>query len=215
MAKNRPPGITEAHVRIPLEVLQSPAFIALPASAVKLYLDMLSHLRGTNNGNINAALSELRHRGWRSSATLAKALRQLEAVGLIAKTRQTTGVHRGSKLCNLYRFTDRDAYAHPKLHVDGHKETRDYKHFTTMADAKWVVKEASATTPKEKTTLQKTKRHASETEPIAPVDASDSEVTPLRVASRNETSAATPKPRKPNAGKAFKPIHVVGASRVQ
>lgn len=215
MAKNRPPGITEAHVRIPLEVLQSPAFIALPASAVKLYLDMLSHLRGTNNGNISAALSELKHRGWRSSATLAKALRQLEAVGLIAKTRETTGVHRGSKLCNLYRFTDRDAYAQPKLHVDGHKETRDYKHFTTMADAKWAVKDASATTSKKKTTLQKTKRHASQTEAISPIDASDSEVTPLSVTTKNEASPAPRKPRKSNAGAAFKPIRVAVATRVQ
>ena len=159
MAKNKPPGITEAHVRIPLEVLQSPSFIALPASAVKLYLDMLSHLRGTNNGNINAALSELKHRGWRAPVTLAKALRQLEAVGLIAKTRETMGVHRGSKLCNLYRFTDRDAYAQPKLHLDGHKETRDYRKFTTLADAKKAVKTASAPTPKKKTTLQKMYRH--------------------------------------------------------
>ena len=117
MATAKTSGITEAHVRVPLEVLQCPAFIALPASAVKLYMDMMSHLRSTNNGNINATLSELRHRGWRAPATLAKALRQLEAVGLIAKTRETTGVHRGSKLCNLYRFTDRDAYAVPKLHL--------------------------------------------------------------------------------------------------
>lgn len=215
MAKHKPPGITEAHVRIPLEVLQSPAFIALPASAVKLYLDMLSHLRGTNNGNINATLSELKHRGWRSSATLAKALRQLEAVGLIAKTRETLGVHRGSKLCNLYRFTDRDAYAQPKLHLDGHKETRDYRKFTTLADAKKAVKTASASTPKKKTTLQKLKRDAAETEAIARFDASENVVTPLRVTTKNEASPAPRKPRKANAGKAFKPIHVAAATRVQ
>ncbi len=215
MAKNRPPGITEAHVRIPLEVLQSPAFIALPASAVKLYLDMLSHLRGTNNGNINAALSELRHRGWSAPTTLAKALRQLEAVGLIAKTRETLGVHRGSKLCNLYRFTDRDAYAQPKLHLDGHKETRDYRKFTTLADAKKAVKAASAPTPKKKTTLQKMYRHDTETVAIGRIDATESVVTPLQVTTENVASPAPRKPRKANAGAAFKPIHVHGATRVQ
>ena len=215
MAKNRPPGITEAHVRIPLEVLQSPAFVALPASAVKLYLDMLSHLRGTNNGNINAALSELKHRGWRSPTTLAKALRQLEAVGLIAKTRETTGVHRGSKLCNLYRITDRDAYAIPKLHIDGHRETRDYRKFATLADAKKAVKAASAPTPKKKTTLQKMDRHDTETVAIATIDATESVVTPLRVTTENVSSPAPRKPRKANAGASFKPIHVAVATRVQ
>jgi len=215
MAKNRSPGITEAHIRIPLEVLQSPAFIALPASAVKLYIDMASYLRGTNNGNINATLSDLRHRGWSSSATLAKALRQLEAVGLIAKTRETTGVHRGSKLCNLYRFTDRDAYAVPKLHLEGHKESRDYRRFATLTDARKAVAAASATKRKNKSTLQKMKRDASKTEAIASFDASENEVTPITPTSKTEASAQPRKPRKPAPNKGFEPISVSVATALQ
>lgn len=211
MAHKKTPGITEAHIRIPLEVLQSPAFIALPASAVKLYIDMLSHLRGTNNGNINATLSELRHRGWCAPVTLAKALRQLEAVGLIAKTRETTGVHRGSKLCNLYRFTDRDAYAVPKLHIEAHKESRDYRKFTTLADARRAVKAASAPTPKKKTTLQKMHRHDTETVAIAKIDATGSVVTHMQPCTETVASTRPRKPRKPNAGAVFKPIAVVAS----
>lgn len=150
MPKGKPIGINEAHVRIPLKLLQSPAFIALPASAVKLYMDMSSQLRSTNNGDISATLSTLRHRGWNSPVTLAKSLRQLEAVGLIAKTRQTTGVFRGSTMCNLYRFTDRESYERPLKHVEASKATNDYLKFKSKGDAERAIKAVNPATPKSK-----------------------------------------------------------------
>ena len=86
MGHDKRPGKIEAHIRVNLSLLDSPAFIALDWTARALFLDLRHRMRGTNNGNISAALSELRHRGWNSSATLVKALRQLEAVGLLRKT---------------------------------------------------------------------------------------------------------------------------------
>jgi hypothetical protein len=38
-------------------------------------------LKSTNNGNLSATLSELKHRGWKSPVTLASALYELQAVG--------------------------------------------------------------------------------------------------------------------------------------
>lgn len=178
MSRYKSQGITEQHIRIPLTVLNSNAYISLPTSAVKLYIDMFSYLRGTNNGNINATLTDLRHRGWNSPTTLAKALRQLEAVGLIAKTRQTTGVHRGSKLCNLYRFTHLEAYEFPKLHVQACKATKDYLQFKSLANAERAIKVASSAAPKEKMTIQTLQRQGTEAVAMDSIHATDSVITP-------------------------------------
>lgn len=204
-------GVTEQHIRIPLAILNSNAFIALPASAAKLYLDMLSYLRSTNNGNISAPLTNLRHRGWKSPTTLAKALRQLEAVGLIAKTRQTTGVHRGSKLCNLYRFTHLEAFEHPKLHVQACKPTKDYLKFKSLTDAKRAIKVASVAAPKGKTTIQKLQGHGTETVARGSIDATVSVVTPSLSSTETVAPATMAEMTKPLLHKAFETQQLTGA----
>lgn len=173
----KPDQKIEAHIRVNLSLLNSPAYIALDRTAQALFIDMRAKLRGSNNGNVNATLSELRIRGWRSPATLAKALRQLEAVGLIAKTRKTIGVKAGSKVCNLYRFTDLDCFEFPKLEIAATKATHDYKRFTALGEARQAI--ASASPPKKKTTLQKMYRDATDSVLIGEFNASDSVATPL------------------------------------
>jgi hypothetical protein len=163
---------TERHIRITHAMLNSPAFIALDASAQALFLSLRVKLNGSNNGNISAPFSELKHRRVRSSTTLAKALRQLEAVGLIRKTRLTVGVERGSKVCNLYRFTDLDVYEHPKLHVDACRATHEYKHFASLAEARGAIVRASP--PQKKRTRQKLVRHEPESAAISKKIAADS-----------------------------------------
>lgn len=161
MGRDKKPEFkVEAHIRIPLAILNSPAYIALDWSARALYVDMRNLLRSTNNGNISAALSHLRHHGWRSPATLAKALRQLEAVGLIAKTRQTIGVQRGSKVCNLYRFTDMEAFEVPKLQIAASKVTNDYKRLPSITEARRTIVAASLS----RTAAERKKYYATEYE---------------------------------------------------
>jgi hypothetical protein len=138
---------TEAHIRVNLSLLNSPAYIALDHCARALYVDLRARVRSTNNGDISAPLSELRHRGWCSAVTLAKALRQLEAVGLLAKTRKTVGVARGSKMCNLYRFTDLETLEVSKKSIAGCKATHDYKKFTDLGTARQATALASKPTP--------------------------------------------------------------------
>ena len=199
MGHDKRPGKIEAHIRVNLSLLDSHAFIALDWTARALFLDLRHRMRGTNNGNISAALSELRNRGWNSSATLVKALRQLEAVGLLRKTRQTIGVMRGSKVCNLYRFTDMEVYERAKLGIPAMKATDDYKTFKTLGEAKQAI--AQSTAPKKKTALQKMNRDASEIEAIGPIDASEIEVTPTEATSKNEASNDAMTSRKANAHK--------------
>lgn len=199
MGQDKRPGKVEAHIRVTLALLDSPAFIALDWSARALFLDLRHRMRGTNNGNISAALSELRHRGWNSSATLVKALRQLEAVGLLRKTRQTIGVVRGSKVCNLYRFTDIEVYERAKLGIPAMKATDDYKAFKTLDAARQAI--AQSTVAKKKTALQEMNRDASESEVLRPIDASEIEVTPNRPTSKNEAPNDANTGRKANAHK--------------
>jgi len=142
--------------------LNSPAFVALDACSVKLFLDLRVKLNGSNNGNINATLSELKHHGWRSSATLTKSIKQLESAGFIAKTRTSIGVCNGSKVCNLYRFTDLDCFEVPKLQITACKATNDFTRFTSLNSA---VEAVSVTVPREPRP-KKERRIASKTEAL-------------------------------------------------
>jgi hypothetical protein len=171
-------GTVAAHIRLDITLLNSPAYIALDACAKALLIDLRAKVNTYNNGNISAALSELKHRGWRSAVTLAKSIRQLEAVGLLAKTRQTIGVERGSKVCNLYRFTDLDVYEQSKVHVAAQSATHDYKKFESLAAARQAVATASAAKPRtKKTSLQKVKRDATDSRASTTSIATDSVVT--------------------------------------
>lgn len=144
MAKNDYRDPKGAHVRIYKDLLDSPAWAALSWTGRSLFLDLRSRLGRNNNGNISAALSLMREKGWRSSSTLADALFELQALGFIAKTRDTVGVENGSRVCCLYRFTDLQTYEFPKLHVAAHPETHEYRKYRTLAAAEQALREAEA-----------------------------------------------------------------------
>ena len=147
-------------VGVPREILNSYAYLALNFSARSLYLEIRMRMTGFNNGDINATLSELKHRGFKSPATLAKCLRQLEAVGLIEKTRATIGVEKGSKVCNLYRLTDIDVFEFSKLNIYASKATDSYRKISSLKEAKRLVNDAAL--PKKKIGQQNLDRDATE-----------------------------------------------------
>ena len=136
--KKRPRDPRGGHVRIYWEIVDSHAYRVLSYSAQSLYVVIRRQLLSTNNGNISATLGTLKHYGWRSSATLSKSLRELEVVGLIAKTRQG-GIAYMSKVCSLYRFTDEACYEFPKQRVSACKATFDYRDLKTRAEAKQAI----------------------------------------------------------------------------
>ncbi|AIP62272.1 hypothetical protein [Burkholderia thailandensis] len=122
------------HVRIYHSLLNTPAWRVLGPSAVKLYIDMRMTLNGSNNGSIGASLSLMKHKGWKASATLAKALYELRALGFIAVTIEG-GLRQGTRVPSLYRFTDVEVYEQPKTGVQAVKATHDYRRFESVRDA--------------------------------------------------------------------------------
>lgn len=81
-----------------LDVLRSQALANLSPYASKLLLDIASQWQLGRNGDASAAFEKvLRGRGWRSKATLHKALKELMQSGLIIQTRQGS-LHE----CSLY-----------------------------------------------------------------------------------------------------------------
>ena len=87
-------------VAFPHVVLRHPAFVSLDAYAVKLLLDVAAQYNGENNGDLCAAWSLMKARGWRSKATLAKAIKGLVETEFLVVSRQG-GKHKAS----LYALT--------------------------------------------------------------------------------------------------------------
>ena len=73
---------------LPYTVLDSPAFLNLPAPAVRLLLDVARQYDGNNNGKLLTSDKYLLTRGWTSHDTALRARRDLELSGLIFETRK-------------------------------------------------------------------------------------------------------------------------------
>ncbi len=142
----------EPRYQVPRALADSLAFRSLPMVSKVLWHDLMMQYRGYNNGNINAALSELRHYNWRSGTTLAKGLRYLIAHRLIKETRMGGKRAGNLKQCCLYAFTHLPIHANTKLNIQGKEATHDYRNFDPI---KCVVEE--------KLTLQKMECVAPET----------------------------------------------------
>lgn len=121
--------INRAHVRIGHDVLQSLAWKAISPSAQGLYLNMRLWMKTGANGDISATEKTVGPLGYKKSR-LTNALYELLAAGFIAKTR-SGGVAQGSKVCNLYRFTDIPVIAIPKKAIAASKATFDFIKFET------------------------------------------------------------------------------------
>ena len=143
MSRDKPPSDPRGgHIRLYWDIVDSNAWRALSHADIRIYLALRRKLKGSNNGNINATLNELKHAGMSSSSTLSIALQRLEILGFIEKTRQG-GIAHGGKLCSLFRFTDSETFEFPKLGVKAMKATNEWKNFKSLADAKSAVKNFS------------------------------------------------------------------------
>ncbi|MFZ1363974.1 MAG: hypothetical protein WAS90_03635 [Brachymonas denitrificans] len=170
------------------------AWRALGYTSQALYVVLRRRLTATNNGNINAELGGLKHYGWNAPATLSKNLRELQAVGLIAKTRQG-GIARSEKVCNLFRFTDEPVFEQPKLNIPACKATNEWQQFKTLKEAKQAIAEAHQAARRGGNTkqsgLQKLKPATSNIEVGEGFTASNIEhVTPARLQKLNTTKGS-------------------------
>lgn len=85
---------------LPHYILRSEEFGRLTPKAVKLLIELAGLYNGTNNGDLSAAYSVLKTRGWRSAGTLAQAIRELREARFVLTTR-----HGGKHRCSLYAVT--------------------------------------------------------------------------------------------------------------
>jgi hypothetical protein len=74
-------------VQVPIVALASPQAAGLSPHACKLLLDLMSQYRPGRNGALCATWSAMARRGWRSKATLNKALTELRC-GFLVMTKQ-------------------------------------------------------------------------------------------------------------------------------
>ena len=120
-------------MRLYWEILDGNAWRSLSATDQRAYMALQRQLRSTNNGDLSLPLSVARHSGVTSPATLAKSLRALVAVGLLAVTRKGGCARGGQRLPTLYRLTDREAYANPMKNIELAKATNDWKAVKSLA----------------------------------------------------------------------------------
>ena len=80
---------------IPHAVMDSANWRQCSGTTVKLICDLARQYNGHNNGDLCAALSVLKRRGWNSGDTVGNALREARHYGLLLLTRQG-GLHRAS-----------------------------------------------------------------------------------------------------------------------
>lgn len=92
---------TGRFLKIPHNVLESDAFTSLSPRAVKMLIDISMQYNGNNNGDLIAAISHMKKRGWNSNDQIGKALSELRDKGLIVLTRQG----RRPKTASLYAIT--------------------------------------------------------------------------------------------------------------
>jgi hypothetical protein len=182
-AKSKTKDPNGRYISVYTDLLNSPAYRVLGFAAKALFIDLREQYKGVNNGNLSATLTDLKHKGWSASATLANALYELRAMGFIAVTRQG-GLSMGTRVCTLYRFTDLDVYDMSKMGVQPMKATHDYRQFKTVRDAEIALKDGVARlkeegkkkqSTKKKSPVQKLNRISSKTEPITPFISSETE----------------------------------------
>lgn len=75
-------------IKIPLVVVNGAAYLGVSAHARMLLFDLVAQYRGDNNGDLCAAFSRMKLRGWRSTHTLHTAKLELIEAGLIVETRK-------------------------------------------------------------------------------------------------------------------------------
>jgi len=134
-----------AHMRIYWSIVDSPAWFALSFSQRALYIACRRKLTSNFNGNLAFTHAGMAEQGFAvSSSTLAGGLRALQAVGLIAVTREGGKVNRGQAIPTLYRFTDEDCHEWVKLHIPMTKASNQWRQFTTVQAASEAIHAAES-----------------------------------------------------------------------
>lgn len=91
MAKKKPRGnaiVYPGFLHLHKPLLESEDFINLKGNSLKMLIDLGAQYNGHNNGDLCAAKSILKKRGWNSNQQIKKALDDLKERNLILQTKQ-------------------------------------------------------------------------------------------------------------------------------
>jgi len=91
-------------ILIPHAVLASSDYIGLSYKSKALLVDLVHQYNGRNNGDLTAALGYMQARGWKRSATLTDAVKEIMEAHLIIRTREGKFQNPHSR-CALYAIT--------------------------------------------------------------------------------------------------------------
>lgn len=174
------------HVRMYWDILDSNAWRCLSATDQRAYVAICRQVRSTNNGDLSLPLSVARTHGITSPATLAKSLRALLAVGLIAVTRKGGCACGGQRQATLYRLTDRDCYEVPAKLIEASRPRNEWRAVKTLAQGRDLIRQVEAMAAEKYASTKK-----SPLQSLAPT-ASKIEVVETVTTSKNE--AWTPAP---------------------
>lgn len=89
---------------IPHAVMKNADYLKLTPNAIRLLLELSLQYNSHNNGNLTAAWSVMRERGFKNQNTLGDALACLIKLGFIVRTREGRFCNPG-KRCALYAIT--------------------------------------------------------------------------------------------------------------
>lgn len=131
-------------LRVYADVYDSAAFAALSPHDVLAYMALLRELKGYNNGDLSLPLSRAKNCGINHPKTLARSLRALCAVGLVAITRKGGCQKGGQRLASLYRVTDRECYAIPAKHLEAMPATDEWKRVASVQQGHDLIAAAEA-----------------------------------------------------------------------
>ena len=145
MAKAKPFRDPRGHsLRIYSEVYDSPAWAVLSPHDVLAYLALLRELRGFNNGDLSLPLTRAKKCGIAHHVTLARSLRALCAVGLVAIVRKGGSTKGGQRLPTLYRLTDRECFEIPAKGLEAMPATNEWKRVATDEQGRQMIAAAES-----------------------------------------------------------------------
>lgn len=111
-AKSKSTKSSPRFAGIPHTVMHHPDYISLSPNAIRLLLELAMQFNGYNNGDLSAAWTLMKKRGFRSQTTLNVALQELMQKRLIERTREGRFLNPG-RLCALYALAWQPVHACP------------------------------------------------------------------------------------------------------
>lgn len=143
MSWNKTPRDPRGHsLRIYADLFDSPAFNALSPHDRLAYLALLRELKGYNNGDLSLPLSRAKRYGISHHVTLARSLRAICAVGLVAITRKGGCTKGGQRLPTLYRITDRECFDIPAKNLEARPATNEWRKVQSIEAASALIAQA-------------------------------------------------------------------------